>query len=71
MSEILRKTVSVERRPDGVTLILECGHAADCNQIYDHRVGDLHHCYPCNHGGRDVWGNSAPLAVAGGRGKGN
>ena len=61
-SEIIRTIVALDKKPTGHIATYDCGHIATLNQIYDNRIGDKGRCFPCNHGGKDVWGNEAKTA---------
>jgi len=61
MTEIRRTIVALDKQPNGTFATLDCGHTATLNQFYDHRIGNRQRCFPCNHDGKDVWGNIAPI----------
>lgn len=43
----LVRSVSVQRRSDGVSVTYTCGHIGEHAQHFAHRVGDDYRCFHC------------------------
>jgi hypothetical protein len=50
-TEIHRTVTKVKVDPDGgwTKLTMDCGHVAECNQVYTYKVGSRRPCYRCNY----------------------
>lgn len=42
-----RKSVAIDRRSDGISIAMECGHIRECVAHFQYRLGDCHLCMQC------------------------